>query len=59
MTLYQKYETDNSSKYLQQIIDLLEEPICILGGWVVFFTVNEIYKKEIGSEYLGSKDIDL
>jgi len=59
MTLYQKYETDNSYKYLQQIIDLLEEPICILGGWAVFFTVNEIYKKEIGSDYLGSKDIDL
>jgi hypothetical protein len=59
MTLYQKYETDNSYKYLQQIIDLLEEPICLLGGWAVFFTVNELYKKETGSDYLGSKDIDL
>ena len=59
MTLYQKFETDNSYKYLQQIIDLSEEPICILGGWAVFFTVNELYKKETGSDYLGSKDIDL
>jgi len=59
MTLYQKYETDNSYKYLQQVIDFLEEPICIFGGWAVFFTVNEMYKKEIGSDYLGSKDIDL
>jgi hypothetical protein len=59
MTLYQKYETDNAYKYLQQIIDLLEEPICLLGGWAVFFTVNELYKKETGSDYLGSKYIDL
>ena len=59
MTLYQKYETDNAYKYLHQIIDLLEEPICLLGGWAVFFTVNELYKKETGSDYLGSKDIDL
>jgi hypothetical protein len=59
MTLYQKYETGNSYKYLQQIIDLSSEPICILGEWAVFFTVNELYKKETGSDYLGSKDIDL
>jgi hypothetical protein len=32
MTLYQKYETDNAYNYPQQIIDLLEEPICLLGG---------------------------
>jgi hypothetical protein len=59
MTLYQNYETDNSYKYLQQIIDLLAEPICLLGGWAVFITVNESYKKETGSDYLGSRDIDL
>jgi len=59
MTLYQKYETENSYIYLQQVVDLLEEPICILGGWAVYFTVNERYKKEKGLDYLGSKDIDL
>jgi len=59
MVLYPKYETDKSYTYLQQIVDLLEEPICILGGWAVYFTVNENYKKEKGPDYLGSKDIDL
>lgn len=59
MALYQKYETENSYTYLQQVVDLLEEPICILGGWAVYFTVNEQYKKEKGQDYIGSKDIDL
>jgi len=59
MTLYPKYETDTSYKYLQKIVKILEEPICILGGWAVYFTVNEIFKKEMGPDYLGSKDIDL
>lgn len=59
MTLYQKYETENSYTYLRQVVDLLEEPVCILGGWAVYFTVNETYKKEKGQNYLGSKDIDL
>jgi len=59
MTLYQKYETENSYAYLQQVVDLLEQPVCILGGWAVYFTVNEQYKKEKGPNYLGSKDIDL
>lgn len=59
MTLYQKYETENSYTYLRQVVDLLEEPVCILGGWAVYFSVNETYKKEKGQNYLGSKDIDL
>jgi hypothetical protein len=59
MTLYQKYETENSYTYLRQVVDLLEEPVCILGCWAVYFTVNEMYKKEKGQNYLGSKDIDL
>ena len=59
MTLYQKYETENAYTYLQQVVDLLEEPVCILGGWAVYFTVNERYKQEKGQDYLGSKDIDL
>jgi len=59
MTLYQKFETDTSYEYLQKIVDILEEPICILGGWAVYFTVNTKYKEETGANYLGSKDIDI
>jgi len=32
MALYAKYETDTSFDYLEKIIDILDEPICILGG---------------------------
>jgi hypothetical protein len=59
MTLYQKFETDTSYEYLQKIVDILDEPICILGGWAVYFTVNEKYKEEKGANYLGSRDIDI
>jgi len=59
MELYPNYETDISFKYLKQVIDILDEPICILGGWAVYFTVNKNIKKDRGIGYLGSKDIDL
>jgi hypothetical protein len=59
MTLYQEFETDISFRYLEKIVAILERPICIIGGWAVYFTVNEHFKKEHGRNYLGSKDIDL
>lgn len=59
MKLYPNYETDISFNYLKQVVDILDEPICILGGWAVYFTVNEKIKKDRGIGYLGSKDIDL
>jgi len=59
MPLYQKIEISKSFEYLQKIADVLEEPICILGGWAVYYTVNDFYKKDKGSNYLGSRDIDL
>ncbi len=59
MALYAKYETDTSFDYLEKIIKILEEPICILGGWGVYLTVNEKFKEDMGLNYLGSRDIDL
>jgi len=59
MTLYEEYETDTSFRYLKEIVKILEKPVCIIGGWAVYFTVNEHFKKEHGRNYLGSKDIDL
>ena len=46
MTLYTKFETEISYKYLQQIINFLDEPICLLGGWAVYITVNDNFKKD-------------
>ena len=59
MELYANYETEISFKYLKEVVNILDDPICILGGWAVYFTVNERIKADRGMGYLGSKDIDL
>ncbi|MFH0876478.1 MAG: hypothetical protein V1859_11160 [archaeon] len=57
--MYKDIETEISYKYLSKVISKLNEPVCILGGWAVFFAVNKNYKKYSGKPYLGSRDIDL
>lgn len=57
--MYEKIEIDTSQKYLKQVIEALEEPICLMGGWAVRYLVNERFKNEMGRDYLGSRDIDL
>jgi len=57
--MYLEFETKTSYKYLQEVIKALQEPICILGGWAVFFHVNKNFQKAQGRPYLGSRDIDL
>jgi len=59
MALYNEFETKTSYKYLKQIVSILDEPICILGGWAVYLTVNDNFKETEGRNYLGSRDIDL
>ncbi|MFO8003790.1 hypothetical protein, partial [Thioalkalivibrio sp.] len=31
----------------------------VLGGWAVYFTVDNNFQREKGYPYLGSKDVDL
>ncbi|MDO8538367.1 MAG: hypothetical protein Q7S21_05775 [archaeon] len=57
--MYDNKETNRSYEYLQKVVSVLEEPICLLGGWAVFLTVNKNYKANTGRDYLGSRDIDL
>src|SRR3989338_8154337 len=57
--MYLEFETKTSYKYLQEVIKALQEPICIMGGWAVFFHVNKNFQKTQGRPYLGSRDIDL
>ena len=59
MALYSSFETEISYDYLQKVVEILEEPICILGGWAVYLTVNNNFQKEQGRNYLGSRDVDL
>jgi len=44
---------------MQTVVSKLREPICLLGGWAVFLTVGENFRREHGRDYLGSRDIDL
>ncbi|MGI0061391.1 MAG: hypothetical protein ACREBA_02945 [Nitrosotalea sp.] len=37
----------------------MKEPVCLLGGWAVYLTVNPKFNKSNGRNYLGSRDIDL
>ena len=57
--MYGDFETETSHKYLQTVIRALNEPICILGGWAVFYQVNKNFKEAQARDYLGSRDIDL
>ncbi|MBU4493146.1 MAG: hypothetical protein KKA61_02150, partial [Nanoarchaeota archaeon] len=57
--MYKEFETEISYKYLKEVIHNLKEPICIMGGWAVFFHVNHKFEKAQGRPYLGSRDIDL
>ncbi len=59
MALYSEFETKTSYKYLKQIVSILNEPICIIGGWAVYLTVNNNFKENEGRNYLGSRDIYL
>ena len=57
--MYKDTEIDTSYKYLKSVISQLEEPVCILGGWAVFFSVNDNYKKQLKRVYIGSRDVDI
>jgi hypothetical protein len=56
---YQHSETETSQKQLQNIFKQLNDPLCLLGGWAVYYVVNESFQKATGRNYIGSRDIDL
>ena len=57
--LYENYETEISKNNLVTVLSKVTKPLCLLGGWAVYLTVNENYRKDKGRSYQGSKDIDL
>jgi hypothetical protein len=57
--MYDDFEVMISRRYLDKITEVLDEPIVMLGGWAVYLSVNENYRKVTGREYIGSRDIDL
>lgn len=57
--MYETYETGISSRYLKTVVDKLDEPICLIGGWAVYHSVNSNFNTATGRNYIGSRDIDL
>lgn len=57
--MYEKFETEISYEHIGKLKKELRKPLVILGGWAIYFLVNEEFKKSEGRNYLGSKDLDL
>jgi hypothetical protein len=57
--LYEPNEIRTSEKELEKIFKQLKEPICLLGGWATYYTVNKNFEKTNGRKYIGSRDIDI
>ncbi|MBS3056206.1 MAG: nucleotidyl transferase AbiEii/AbiGii toxin family protein [Candidatus Aenigmarchaeota archaeon] len=58
--MYDPLETKLSFNCLKELAEKCREmKFGIIGGWGVFFHVNENYRKAFGSDYLMSRDIDV
>ena len=57
--LYEPNEIKTSEKQLEKIFKQLPSPICLLGGWAAYHTVNKNFEKANGRKYIGSRDIDI
>ena len=55
--MYDTLETDLSFEYLCKISKI--KNAIIVGGWAVYFYVNENYRRAFGIDYLKSRDIDV
>lgn len=44
---------------LESVFQIVEPPACLIGGWAVYFHVNNGFQREHGRGYIGSRDIDL
>jgi hypothetical protein len=51
--------TDVSEQELRPLVQTVEAPSCLLGGWAVHLHVNDGFRAEYGREYIGSRDVDL
>jgi len=44
---------------MQAIFAKLKSQTCLLGGWAVYYLVNQNFENATGRTYIGSRDIDL
>jgi hypothetical protein len=59
LDLYSKKITDISLDSLKNLAGLTSFPICVCGGWAVYFTINDLFKEQKNRDYIGSQDIDI
>ena len=57
--IYDPLETESALKALVALTRSLPEPFVVLGGWAVYLTSSESFRREHGSAYLGSRDVDV
>lgn len=48
-----------SQSQLSEVLSTLGEPVCLLGGWAVYITVNNNFTASQGRNFVGSRDVDL
>lgn len=56
---YTEDETGISKSNLSAVVSNVKGPVCLLGGWAVYATVNQNFSTAQGRNYVGSRDIDL
>lgn len=57
--MYLDYETQISQEHLTAVFSQMTQPVCLMGGWAVYLTVNAKFNEINGRNYIGSRDIDL
>ncbi len=48
-----------SEQELEKVLEVIEPPAALIGGWAVHMHVNDGFKAETERNYIGSRDIDL
>lgn len=56
---YTEDVTAFSRQELERLLDLVDAPVCLLGGWAVHIHVTDAFEAEYGRSYIGSRDIDI
>ena len=56
---YPDAETKLSRSYLEAVAKAVRDPVLLVGGWGVYFTVTSAYVRLYGRDYSFSRDIDL
>lgn len=51
--------TTLSERELQTVLQAVEPPVCLLGGWAVHLHVTDGFRRQHGRAYIGSRDIDV